>query len=592
MTGSISRRLAGLLGLVVFATASPGLASSDSPAETGVEPAQDAVAAYNQIVALLAQDRIDEAAAHARALAAMPARTASQRETVGAALYNAALGFLTRGQPTIARELLERITASLPGTSAATSAAELLARAPDRAAPDTATCIADYRDQKFRAARDCFRDLVAASGPDSELLYAIGYASYQLGDYRPAIAAFEQALVIRPRDGDVLFMLAMARAHKGDHAIALDKFRAAVAAGLEAEDPAEAERYIASLKKLLATRITGGWMVSADAAAGYDSYPLPTGGAAAATSSFGEEVAGSGFSTLRAGFGYRWPRYGGPSGGLAALTSAGYQLSQYLLFSDFGSAGGRGHGMLSATSLSDLSLQTHGVYLVTRHRRGAWTFGGRTAAGLELGGVSDFDPLLVTTSLAPELEYRWGRRTVTGVTAGFTPQWSLATDLDPLAGQGLFVEALHSFRPHPRLSLRAGYRLTSWWLGRYTGSASDCPAGETCAIDVPYSHYSHRPALGLALDAGAMLILAEGALEQRVYQGDGVYIQRDGSSVTAHRTDLAEVATVTASFSLGPHTELSLDAAYTHNDSTIDTETSGSEGYDRLVIGAQLAYRP
>ncbi len=553
-------------------------------------------ARYNQTLALLQAERLDDAVRTARALVdALPSLPKSRHEAAGAALYNMAMAMLAHGHTRSARRIFGLIAERLPETAAAKSATSMLEAKGAKEAPPIQRCVGSYRAKEYREARACFTQLVEAHGPSAEVLYAIAYSDYQLGEYTRAAAEFERALVASPKDGDAIFMLAMARAHMGQHQIALDLFRDALEIGLTTEDPAEARRHIRTLSRLLAQRLRKGWVFDADVSAGYDSNPRPTGGAAAASTSYGTEPEGSGFAFADLDFEHRWPHSTRPGQRLGGLTAAGYRLTQYLLFSDLASTVSPGPGIHSRwqDTFSDMSLQTHTAYLYSRIPHGAWTGRLHASGSVELSGLRDFGPLLAAAYASPELEYAWNRRTTSHLAAGYSPQTALDEDLDYLSGHGLFAEVSQSARWGSAVEVSVSYRVAAWWLGTFAQSATECTGEEPCALTVPYSNHLHRPSLSVDLTSSSGLALGgELALERRVYWDESLYRLSTGVQVAEERRDLAVSAAAVARIPAGKNLRFVIEAEYTHNRSTIDEETTGiEEGFDRFAISAGLSYR-
>jgi len=552
-------------------------------------------ARYNRALAFVQLNQPGDAVYAARTIAdALPSLPKARREAAGAAIHNTAMALLAGGHPKRARELFRLIIESLPGTGAARSARKMLDARKRDAAPALQSCVKSYRAKEYRRARRCFAQLVEQHGPSAEILYAMGYADFQLGKYRRAATKFEGALIANPRDGDALFMLAMARAHLGQDQTALGLFQDALAVGLSAEDPDEARRHIRTLTRLIANRVRRGWVMTADAGAGYDSNPRPTGAASAASTSYGDDAPGTGFARVLLGAEYRQPHARSERGKLRGLTTLGYGLTQRVLFSDFAkqdtSAAGRPR---RHESLSELSLQTHTAFLDTRLMRGAWTGKLRASGSVDLSGLRTFGPLLAHANASPRTEYAWSRHLSTQVGAGYTAQKSLDEGIDYLTGYGIFAEVGQAAQLGSRLRVEVSYRAVAWWLGTFEQSNSDCASEEPCALSVPYSNHMHRPALSLEASADSGLAVeAEVALERRVYWDEGLYRTASDVEVTEERRDLATCFAVEARIPVATDVRLLLGADYTRNRSSIDVASTGiDEGYDRFEVSAQLSYR-
>lgn len=63
----------------------------------------------------------------------------------------------------------------------------------------------------FRSAVEAYQEQIKTTGPDAALLFNLGNAHYRLGEYGPAILAYEQALVLDPHAEDIRTNLRLAR---------------------------------------------------------------------------------------------------------------------------------------------------------------------------------------------------------------------------------------------------------------------------------------------------------------------------------------------------------------------------------------------
>lgn len=510
------------------------------------------------------------------------------RELAAAALYNLALAFLVRGKPRIARRLLRAIPAS---TAAHGPARRLLGVAP-RPASQPLSCVAHYRARRYRAARRCFRGLLPRTGPDAQILYAIGYASYQLREHRAALGAFQRVLLLRPADGDALFMAGLARLQLGHHRRALGLFRRALQAGLKSESPAEARRYVRMLRAVLASRLRSGWLWAVSLRLGYDTHPRLGGSAAAAGTSDGSTAEGSGFSSMGFGVGYRWLRAlrRRPNHVLRGALSVGYRFHQLVVFSDLEQQViGRSWRMVDVTG--GLSLQTHALGLEARLLGGRWQAGLRLGGHVELSGLQDMSPLLAGGDLQADVAVRWHPVTTSHLEVRYSPQGALSSGMDYLTGHGLVSELRQSLR-YKRFRASVGYRLGVWWLGRLVTPETDCEAGEPCGLDIPYSNHVHLGQLRLGLRAARWLNL-DGALSvaHRTYWDPGLYRPAFEGPVELQRIDLIQDYRLSVRFQVRKGMHLALAYSFTRNRSTIDEESVGiEEGYYRHRIWASFAY--
>ncbi len=63
----------------------------------------------------------------------------------------------------------------------------------------------------FAAAASAYQQSIDTHGPSSSLLYNLGNSHYRLGQYGPAILAYERAKLLTPRDPDLIANLNLAR---------------------------------------------------------------------------------------------------------------------------------------------------------------------------------------------------------------------------------------------------------------------------------------------------------------------------------------------------------------------------------------------
>ncbi len=63
----------------------------------------------------------------------------------------------------------------------------------------------------FAAAASAYQQTIDIHGPSSSLLYNLGNSHYRLGQYGPAILAYERAKLLPPRDPDLIANLNLAR---------------------------------------------------------------------------------------------------------------------------------------------------------------------------------------------------------------------------------------------------------------------------------------------------------------------------------------------------------------------------------------------
>jgi tetratricopeptide (TPR) repeat protein len=549
------------------------------------------VGQYNRALALLKQGRHADAARLASGLIRNRRWwRGSSREVAAAALYNLSLAFLARGVPRVARRLL----GAIPAGTAAHGPARLLLRAAPGPASRPMTCVAQYRARRYRVARRCFRTLLPKTGPDAQILYAIGYSSYQLREYRVALGAFRRVLLVQPADGDALFMAGLAAAQLGHHRLALGFFLRGLKVGLRNESPAEARRYVRVLRKLLASRLRSGWLVSASLTLGHDTHPRLGGSAAAAGTSDGSSDVGSGFTAIALGLGYRWlrPLRRRPDRVLRGALSLGYRFHQVIVFSDL-SQGSPGHGVWRPTDVTGgLSLQTHTVDLEARLLGRRWHAGLRVGGHVELFGLRDFGPLTAGGDLEADVTARWNRLTASHLSLNYSPQRALTAGVGYLTGHGLVGELGQSLR-YKRLQVAISYRLGVWWLGRLLTPVADCATNEACGLDVPFSNHMHRGQLRLGVRATRWLDFdAQVAMAHRTYWEAGVYRLASGGQAQRRRLDLIQLFRLEARFRLHRGLHLGLAYGFTRNQSTINAQSVGiEEGYDRHRIWASLSYR-
>lgn len=96
--------------------------------------------------------------------------------------------------------VLASLCAALP-LWAASPAGEYDFREADRA----------YREARYQAAYDGYRQLLRTGGTDGHLLYNLGNAAFRLNQTGRAILYYEKARLLLPRDPDLAFNLAHAR---------------------------------------------------------------------------------------------------------------------------------------------------------------------------------------------------------------------------------------------------------------------------------------------------------------------------------------------------------------------------------------------
>jgi tetratricopeptide (TPR) repeat protein len=580
-----------LRGLVLLRLERPAEAAP-ALATVPLDHALGLAARLNRALALIAAGDPAGARTALRDLVDRRARIpAARREAAGAVLYNAALALLARGRADLARETLQDLERALPGTRAARQAGALLAADPGRP-PEAAVCVTDYRARRYAAARACFERLLRATGPDATILYAVGYAAFQQGDHAAAEAAFDRTLLLSPRDGDARFMRALCLAHRRAYPEAVTELEAALAAGLSSEDPAEARRYLAKLRPLLVRPLRSAWILEASVSVGYDSYPLLGGSAATASSGAGATGTGTGFDTVAAAVGYRWIRRE------AWSTTLRYHLEQVLVWQDLQGLGGastarRAGSGAAAGPTTEVSLQSHGVDLGTRWVGRRLSAGGGLGAGLELVGLRTLTPLAATLALDGLLEWRAHRLTSTRLGLVYAPQWGLDDAVAYLTGHGVAGQVAQVLHVGRRLELSLGYRGAYAGLGRFVQPVADCPAGEPCALDVPYANHQHRGTLSLLGRPWSWLVVTfAAALEGRYYVDAGTYRLVGGGTVERVRRDLGQSYALEFRFRLARGLELSAGYRFTRNRSTIQASTTGiDEGYDRHRAELSLAYR-
>lgn len=421
----------------------------------------------------------------------------------------------------------------------------------------------------------------------------MGYASYQLKEYRLALRTFERVLGAQPRDGDARFMWSMAHAQLGHHRRALAGFRRGLVLGLKSESPKEARRYIRTLGRLLKSRLRSGWLFHVALAVGYDSHPRLAGGAAAASTSDGSTGQGSGFARTDLRLGYRWlPKLRLPKG-LRSAFAVGYRFDQLLVFNDFiRTAGGQGHWR-GTEDVSGLSLQTHELHSGMKLLGRKWSLSVRLAGSLELAGLRDMAPLIAGLSLELNASAAWHAFTSTHLHAGYSPQWALSPPMDYLTGHGMYVGFGQRLTIAKRFRADLTYHFGAWWLGTLETPVSDCIGGEPCGVVVPFGNHSHRPGLRFRLRATRWLQLrAHASVELRTFRGTAEYQLAGGGFTTVQRIDLTQRYGVSARTRLVKNIFFTVGYAYTYNRSTVDTQSVGiEEGYQRHQVWAGLRYR-
>ncbi len=455
------------------------------------------------------------------------------------------------------------------------------------------TCVTLYRARRYRAARRCFRALLSKTGSDAQILYAIGYSSYQLGEHRVALGVFRRVLALQPSDGDALFMSGLASAQLRRHRRALSFFRRALKAGLKSESPDEARRHIRLLRRVLASRLASGWLWSLGLTMGYDSHPRLGGSAAYAGTSDGSASEGSGFAALTLGLGYRWLRVlrRRRDGLLRGALSWAYRFGQSIVFTDLSRTAGGPGSWRTHDVTGGVSLQTHGVGLVGRLLGQRWDVGLRVGARAELSGLRDFTPLLTGGDLEGDLSVRWHRLTRSHLTVAYYPQRALSSTVGYLTGHGLVTEVRQSLR-FRRLRMSVGYGLGVWWLGNVVTPVSECTAGEACGLNVPFANHAHRGEVRLGLRAVSWLNFeARVTVTHRTYWGEGEYRLTTGGLTEHQRIDLIQQYRLQACFRLFKGLHLTLAYSFARNHSTIDEQSVGiEEGYDRHRVWAGVRY--
>ncbi|MEO7099897.1 MAG: tetratricopeptide repeat protein [Luteolibacter sp.] len=68
-----------------------------------------------------------------------------------------------------------------------------------------------FQSGDFSAAATAYQKCIDTDGPSAALLYNLGNSQYRLGQYGPAILAYERAKLLTPRDPDLIANLNLAR---------------------------------------------------------------------------------------------------------------------------------------------------------------------------------------------------------------------------------------------------------------------------------------------------------------------------------------------------------------------------------------------
>ena len=68
-----------------------------------------------------------------------------------------------------------------------------------------------FQSGDFEAAASAYQNAIHADGPSAALLYNLGNSYYRVGQYGPAILAYERAKLLTPRDPDLMANLNLAR---------------------------------------------------------------------------------------------------------------------------------------------------------------------------------------------------------------------------------------------------------------------------------------------------------------------------------------------------------------------------------------------
>jgi tetratricopeptide (TPR) repeat protein len=544
-------------------------------------------ALYNRAAGWLAGRRPGRALELARKLALAKSRLpVSSHGVAAAALFNISIAFWANRREAEAIHVLRLIAVRFRGTRAHRLALKLLKQSGQRPVEVTIRrCAHFYKKENYSRAVKCFLALLKKRGPDVQILYALGYARYQLKRYRKALNAFDQALLLNPFDGDLVFMKAMACMRLGQYRRAVTFFEKALKLGLSEESPSEARRYLKILRVHLRRRMTTGWHFSVQAKGGYDSHPRLSGSAAAAGTSQWSSKEGSGFIEVELSAGYAFGRAN------PFRADVEYQISQLVIFSDFASQVQR-HGARAQDDESGLSYQSH--ILATRFLLRFSRLDLRLNLGgfVELAGLRAITPVDGGGIVRPGLDFRWNTFTASEIRLQWTGQKAFTDDFSYLTGHGVSFGAAERFWWKKIIRVVPGYTFSYWWLGTAVTETSDCVGGEPCALSVPYSFAWHKAEVSFeSVPVRWLYLEASAALWYRRFSQSGLYRMAAGGDVVKRRKDLTQVYRAVVGFKVFKGARLDLRYRAAHNRSTINADTVGiEEGYTRHVIEIRFKY--
>lgn len=447
-------------------------------------------------------------------------------------------------------------------------------------------CLLAYQNKKYTSALSCLKKLIRKTGPNKDLLYALGYTTYQLRRYSQSARYFGDAAKITPKDGDTSFMQALVALRRERYNQAARLFHRALTLGMKEEDPREARRYLKLLAKLRRTKTKTGWSLTTAASAGYDSRPRLSGAAFDARTHTWTATAGSAFlsSLLKVGYRFHPAR--------VLMGDVRFLFSQRTVFSDL-EKNPTVQPRLHQSEVPPPSSQQVFRLGYTQTFKKDNFFTALTAAGFfELSGLDPPKPFFIGLKTVLHAGYAWKPYTTTLLWVGSRPRRALTDLYAHLTGYDVFTGVGERFKWKNRFFVLPSYRFSVRRLKTMELNWRDCPANETCVLEAPYDAKAHEIQLTVTAHLHSRVQLDLGSLVgwQR-FDKPSTYRLSGGMIVRKRRQDFFHQHTMDLSVRIVSGLKLTATYLFEQNRSNIEEKTTDiGESYTRHLFCAGIEY--